>query len=162
MVPWLRRPLGSPELFQFMVAGILPFFIVAAICLLVMLVFAAACFRAKNALGRVTWALLALMCAVPAAWLFMAVYPELRDPRYKTYRAFYGDIQPGMSRAELDGLLDRHYPPRGARTRPSLGPESSGYVYLFMDPEGSKKRDIMGVLVKMQDGKVLDKEYVAD
>jgi hypothetical protein len=53
---------------------------------------------------------LALVFLIPSGYLFSVFHPELVDGLFRTYKAFYGDIQIGMTRDEVFAALDRRYP----------------------------------------------------
>src|SRR6267142_5796709 len=97
--------------------GIHPFFLIAGIGLLIALVLVVFACRAKSAFATVLLLLFALVFTVPGIYLFLALHPELIDGRYRTYKAFYGDIKVGMTHDQVIAAMQGRYPQNGKRQR---------------------------------------------
>jgi hypothetical protein len=145
-----------------MTFGVHPFILIAAVGLLLALIaFIAACF-ARSGVARVSMIGLGLVFLLPAAYVFLAFHPELVDGRFRTYKAFYRDIQIGMSRDEVFGVLDRHYPKSGARQRPKVMEDEPGRLGFFMNPETSREPNCEGIFLTLDHGRVTKKDYSPD
>ena len=92
----------------------------------------------------------------------MVLKPELIDGRYKTYKQLYGDIDIGMSRAQVMTLVDQHYPSGGKRLRPNIIEDSDKKLSFFMNPEDSIEPNCEGIFLQMQDDRVMRKSYARD
>jgi hypothetical protein len=121
-----------------------------------------AAWRVRSVLAKVALVMVALVGAAPSAWLLLAHHPELIDARYRAYKAFYRDIELGMTRDEVFALLERHYPESGERGRPRTLPEQPDEIVLFMDPEESREPTVEGILLDLEDGRVARKRYSPD
>jgi len=143
--------------------GIHPLVLVAVSCAmllgLVLFVFG---IRARRWIARVLCILFGLVLSLPAASLFVALYPELIDPRFRAYNAFYGDIQEGMTREEVFALVDRRYPAAGPRQRPKNYVDSAEQLGFFMNAETTFEPNCEAISLTMRDGRVLSKQYVPD
>jgi hypothetical protein len=106
--------------------------------------------------------LLALLILLPSGGLVVALYPELIDGRFRTYRAFYHDIQVGMDRGEVLRLMERHYPAAGPRQRPKIVTDEPARLGFFMNPERSPEPNCEGIFLALRNGRVVQKEYSAD
>jgi hypothetical protein len=105
---------------------------------------------------------LSLVFLIPAGSVFLAFHPELVDGRFRTYKAFYGDIQIGMTRDEVFAALDRRYPKSGARQRPKVMDDTADSLGFFMNPETSREPNCEGIFLKLEKGRVKSKEYSPD
>jgi hypothetical protein len=144
-----------------MTPAIHPLILMAAIGVIAALVLAVLCCRAGSAARRIVFAFSALACLAPAGLLCAVFYPELFDPRIRTYKAFYRDIQQGMTRADIEALLSRHYPQGGPRLRPRMD-ETPGRVGFLMNPETSAEPDCEGIFLTIHNGSIVEKRYLAD
>jgi hypothetical protein len=88
-----------------------------------------------------------------AAVCLVILAPFALDPRLATYRAFYEDIEVGMSREQLFEVMRSHYPDGGARKLPKLTDEV-GRLSLFMDPEEDREPSCEGIFLKIEDDRV--------
>lgn len=111
---------------------------------------------------RVLMMVLALVFMVPAGFVFLAFHPELVDGRFRTYKAFYRDIQVGMTRAEVIAVLDRHYPAGGIRQRPQIMTDEPERLGFFMNPETSREPNCEGIFLTLERGRVVGKGYSPD
>jgi hypothetical protein len=111
---------------------------------------------------RALLCLLALVILVPAGGLMVALHPEWIDGRFRTYKAFYQEIQVGMDREDVLGLVDRHYPASGPRRRPKVVTDEPGRLGFFMDPERYREPNCEGIFLTLTNGRVAGKWYSAD
>lgn len=142
--------------------GLHPIFLIAAVTLvgaIACLVFAC---LASRWLKRSVLIVVALVLLAPSGLFFIMLKPELADARFRTYKRLYGDIQVGMSRAEVMTLVDKHYPPEGKRLRPMVLENSEARLEFFMNPEESPEPNCEGIFLQMQDDAVVRKSYSAD
>ena len=106
--------------------------------------------------------LVALILLAPSGLVLMIHMPELVDARYRSYKRFYNDIQPGMTRSEVMELVDRHYPLDGKRLRPKVMEDSEIKLGFFMNPEGEHGPSCEGIFMTMQEDRVVKKHYSKD
>ena len=142
--------------------GLHPIFLIAIVTLigaLVCLVFAC---LASNWLKRGILIVVALFLLAPSGAALICLKPELVDGRYSTYKQLYGDIEVGMSRAQVMKLVDQHYPSGGKRLRPKVLEDSEVKLSFFMNPEDSAAPDCEGIFLQMEDDSVVKKSYVRD
>lgn len=138
-----------------------PLFLLAAIGVPAALVLIMLCCRAGSAVRRIVFAFAALACLAPAGLLSAVFYPELFDQRIRTYKTFYRDIQQGMTHADIEALLARHYPQGGPRLRPRMD-EASGIISFLMNPETSAEPNCEGIFLTLRNGSVAEKRYLPD
>ena len=125
-------------------------------------------FRASSSIRRVILGGLATLCLIPAVLVFLLAFPEFQpefsDARLRTYKAFYREIGEGMTRDEINSLLDRHYPMTGPRQRPKLWEDTSAQLCFFMSPEDapSHEPNCEGIFLSLHDGRVTKKYYSPD
>ena len=139
-----------------------PIFLIAAVTLIgsvACLVFA---YLASHWLKRGILILAALFLLVPSGVALIGFKPELVDDRFKTYKQLFGDIEVGMSRADVMTLIDQHYPSEGERLRPNLIEDSDKKLSFFMNPEDSTEPNCEGIFLRMQGDKVVRKSYARD
>ena len=142
--------------------GLHPIFLIAIVTLigaLVCLVFAC---LASNWLKRGILIVVALFLLAPSGAALICLKPELVDGRYSTYKQLYGDIEVGISRAQVMKLVDQHYPSGGKRLRPKVLEDSEVKLSFFMNPEDSAAPDCEGIFLQMEDDSVVKKSYVRD
>jgi hypothetical protein len=147
----LALPVSNPTTGEIAVAGLIAGLFVA--------VFA---WRSRNLLVRLIWAVVALCILVPSGILTVGMNPWLVDARYRTYRLFYWSIQKGMTRDEVLALMNRTYPAGEDRLRPIIVDDSGSKLGFFMNPENAPEPDREGISVKMDDGRVVGKDYSRD
>jgi membrane protein YdbS with pleckstrin-like domain len=93
--------------------GLHPLILIAAVTLIgavACLVFA---YFASHWLKRGILIVAALFLLCPSGVALICFKPELVDDRFKIYKQLFGDIEVGMSRAEVMTLVDQHYPSEG-------------------------------------------------
>ena len=110
--------------------------------------------------GILIVAALFLLC--PSGVALIGFKPELVDDRFKTYKQLFGDIEVGMSRADVMTLIDQHYPSEGERLRPNIIEDSDKKLSFFMNPEDSTEPNCEGIFLRMQGDKVVRKSYARD
>jgi hypothetical protein len=142
--------------------GVHPFILIAAIGTFLALVAAAVACIARSGSVRALMIILALVFLLPAAYVFLAFHPELVDGRFRTYKAFYQDIQIGMTRDEVFATLDRRYPKSGPRQRPKTLDDMPHALNFFMNPEMSREPNCEGIFLTLTNGHVVKKEYSPD
>jgi len=143
-------------------SSIHPAFIVAGVGLLLALAGLAAAFAARTHLVRVLATISVCIFIAPSVLLFLALHPAVIDPRFRTYRAFYNDVQVGMTREQVFDALERRYSAGGARQKPKILDDTSTALNFFMNPEGSREPNCEGVFLVMSGGKVISKCYSPD
>lgn len=126
------------------------------------LVAATFAFRASRIVHRVILAAVALLCALPALYIFALLHPELIDARFRAYKAFYSDIREGMTRDDVFALLERRYPPNGPRQRPKVMSDEPTNLGFFMSPEWSREPNCEGIFLQLSSGRVIRKNYSPD
>ena len=142
--------------------GVHPVILIAAIgALLALIAVVVACMARTGGL-RVLMIVLAWVFLLPAASVFLAFHPELVDGRFRTYKAFYSDIQIGMTRDDVFAVLDRLYPKEGARQRPKVMGDTPDSLGFFMNPETSREPNCEGIFLKLENGRVKSKDYSPD
>ena len=123
-----------------------------------------ACFawRMRSGAVRAMLAVVALLLSLPGGYVLLALHPEWVDARFRTYKAFYRDIEIGMTREEVLAAMERRYPANGARKRPRLWFDSREGMSFFMDPERSTEPNCEGIFVTLESGRVAQKRYSPD
>lgn len=114
--------------------------------------------------GRIRAFLIVVMLAllIPGAGMLLMLHPELIDGRIGTYKAFYGDIQAGMTREEVFAAMDRRYPAEGSRQRPTVMEDKPDRLGFFMNPEDSGEPNCEGIFLELNQGRVAGKNYSSD
>ncbi len=105
---------------------------------------------------------LALIFLLPAGYLFVGLNPWLVDSRFRTYRAFYRDIEVGMTRDQVLAVMERRYPADGLRKRPKIMDDTSQRLGFFMNPETSREPNCEGIFLALEGGRVTKIVYSAD
>ena len=139
-----------------------PIFLIAAVTLIgsvACLVFA---YLTSKWIKRGILIVAALFLLVPSGVALIGFKPELVDDRFKTYKQLFGDIEVGMSRADVMTLIDQHYPSEGERLRPNIIEDSDKKLGFFMNPEDSTEPNCEGIFLRMQGDKVVRKSYARD
>jgi hypothetical protein len=145
-----------------MIIGLHPLILIAGVTLIgavACLVFAC---LASHWLKRGILIVAALLLLAPSGVALIGFKPELVDYRFRTYKQLFGDIEVGMSRAEVMTLVDQYYPSEGERLRPDLIEDSDKKLSFFMNPEDSAEPNCEGIFLRMQDNKVMRKSYARD
>ena len=116
--------------------GLHPLILIAAVTLIgavACLVFA---YLTSKWIKRGILIVAALFLLCPSGVALIGFKPELVDDRFKTYKQLFGDIEVGMSRADVMTLIDQHYPSEGGRIRPNLIEDSEKKAQLLHEPRG--------------------------
>jgi hypothetical protein len=145
-----------------MISALHPFMLIVIAATILALISIAIAFIARNPAVKVAMIVLALLFVAPAGYLFLALNPELVDGRFRTYKAFYKDIQVGMTREQVYSLLDRFYPKDGPRKRPKISSDSAEQLGFFMDPEKSSEPNCEGIFLTLENERITKKVYSAD
>jgi hypothetical protein len=132
--------------------GVHPFILIAAAGVLAAVVAVFMACRARSAFATGLLAVLALLFLAPAVEVFLSLHPELADARYRTYRSFYRDLRPGLTRAQVLDAMARHYPAGGPRVRPTIDEDTPQRLSFFMNPETSREPNCEGIVIILQDG----------
>lgn len=104
----------------------------------------------------------AVILLLPAAYVFLAFHPEWVDGRYRTYKRFYRDLQPGMTRAQVMETLDQRYPAGGPRQRPTIMDNTPTRLGFFMNPEHSREPNCEGIFLTFEGGRLSKIVYSPD
>lgn len=139
-----------------------PIFLIAAVTLIgavACLVFA---YLASKWIKRGILIVAALFLLGPSGVALIGFKPELVDDRFRTYKQLFGDIEVGMSSADVMTLVDQHYPSEGERLRPNIIEDSDKKLGFFMNPEDSTEPNCEGIFLRMQGDKVVRKSYARD
>ena len=139
-----------------------PIFLIAAVTLIgavACLVFA---YLTSKWIKRGILIVAALFLLGPSGVALIGLKPELVDDRFRTYKQLFGDIEVGMSRADVMTLVDQHYPSEGERLRPNIIEDSDKKLGFFMNPEDSTEPNCEGIFLRMQGDKVVRKSYARD
>lgn len=142
----LNNPLGIAAIIGIIFAFVTGFFII----------------RYKSKKLRIPLAFLILLLLTPSVLAIYAYYPWLVDSRHRTYRAFYNDIEIGMTRDQVMELAEKHYPKGGQREFPIVLNEETSEFGFFMNPEDSREPNCEGIFLQLDDGKVTRVSYSAD
>jgi len=111
---------------------------------------------------KVVYAIITLTLLFVPAFFTEVFAPEFNDARFRTYKRFYRDIEVGMTRADVEQLITKHYPHGGKRGTPITNHDSEDYLYYWMDPEGTREPNCEGISIQFQDGKIVKKDYIPD
>jgi hypothetical protein len=122
-----------------------------------------AAFFVRGGVKRAALLSLAALLTLPSSYMLLHIFvPEVVDGRFRTYKALYADIHPGMTRIEVFDLIDRHYPSTGNRGRPKVLEDTPERLGFFMNPETSTEPNCEGIFLKLAQGRVASKSYSAD
>ncbi|MEO5914216.1 MAG: hypothetical protein ABIS50_08290 [Luteolibacter sp.] len=124
--------------------------------------FAIFAWRSTGITGRVFFGLVAACLLVPSGILIVGKNPWLIDARFRTFQIFYWNIRVGMSREEVLAEMRNWYPPDQSNKPPTIADDSATKLEFFMTPESTAEPDHEGIVLKMQDGRVMGKEYAPD
>ena len=111
---------------------------------------------------RILMIAVTLILLVPAGLVLHALYPELLDNRFRTYKKFYADIQVGMAREQVFATMARHYPRNGVRESPTILQDTPTALNFFMNPETSTHPNCEGIFLTMEEGRVTNRKYSPD
>lgn len=118
--------------------------------------------RARSGVVTLMMLALALVFIAPATYVFLAFHPELVDGRFRTYKAFYREIQVGMTREQVYSALERRYPRDGPRQPPKVLNDTPDGLGFFMNPETSREPNCEGIFLTLERNRVTKKQYSPD
>lgn len=139
-----------------------PMILIAALGLLAAVGCIVAACLASTWPRRVGLIVAACVLLIPAGLFTIALFPEVVDARVRAYKRFYADIEPGMTRADVTALVQRHYPADGRRLPPKIQEDSESRLGFFMNPEDSHELNCEGIFLDLKDGRVAGKRYSED
>ena len=139
-----------------------PIFLIAAVTLIGAIACLVLAYLASKWIKRGILIVVALFLLGPSGVALISFKPELVDDRFRTYKQLFGDIEVGMSRADVVTLFDQHYPSEGERLRPNIIEDSDKKLSFFMNQEDSAEPNCEGIFLRMQDNKVVRKSYARD
>ena len=84
------------------------------------------------------------------------------DARFTNYHRLFLAIEPGMTRAEVEQVLELHYPEGGERKMPKRIEDTEQRLSLFMDPEHLREPNCEGIWIRFEGGVVTGKDYSMD
>ncbi len=145
-----------------MFTSVHPVILAAAIGIAIALAALLLAWFVRSSVFRVMMVILAFILLVPAGYVFLAMNPWLVDSRFRTYRAFYKDIQVGMTREQVLAAMARRYPKDGPRMPPKIMDDNEHRLGFFMNPEKSVEPNCEGIFLGLRDGRVTAKTYSAD
>lgn len=92
----------------------------------------------------------------------LILFPRIDISPRKPFARFYAAIEPGMTEAEVRGILDDQFPPTSRYPRPVVnrraGPNGLGFI---LDPKDGRY-DAEIVALDFEDGRVVTKRYYPD
>ncbi|MES2476959.1 MAG: hypothetical protein V4640_14340 [Verrucomicrobiota bacterium] len=126
------------------------------------LAFAIFACRSQRFVMRLLLVLLALGLLLPSGILLAGRNPALIDARYRNYRFFYWSLGTGMSRDEVLTSLKKWYPPGKEVLKPHVVTDNVSRLEFVMDPGPSGQPRNERIVLKMEAGLVVGKEYAKD
>ncbi|RYD75028.1 MAG: hypothetical protein EOP84_18945 [Verrucomicrobiaceae bacterium] len=142
--------------------GVHPFILIAIVgALLALGAVVVACIVRSGGV-RASMIVLAFVLLFPAGFMFLALHPELVDGRFRTYKAFYRDIQIGMPREQVLAAMEQRYPADGPRKRPKIMDDTPTSLGFFMNPETSREPNCEGIFLTFEGGRVTKVVYSRD
>jgi hypothetical protein len=145
-----------------MTTGVNPFILFAAGATALGLIAIFVAFIVRSSAVRASMIAMAILCLLPAVYLFLAFHPALIDGRFRAYKHLYREIQVGMTRDQVMAILDQVYPADGARKRPTIMTDTPTFLGFFMNPETSREPNCEGIFLTLDHGKVAKKVYSPD
>jgi hypothetical protein len=145
-----------------MIFGIHPAFLIAGVGLLIAAVLVFFGCRARRGLATRILLFFALVFVLPGICLFLEFHPELIDGRFRTYKAFYGDIKVGMTRDQVIAAMEARYPQTGKRRRPKIMEDTPNRLGFFMNPETLREPNCEEIFLSLHSGRVVSKDYSPD
>lgn len=111
---------------------------------------------------KVPLLLLVPVLLAPAGLLAAIYNPWLVDARFRTFRQFYHDIRPGMTREDVLVAMERRYPEGGPRKRPTIMVDEPEHLGFFMNPETEREPNCEGIFLGLKGGRVTTVGYGED
>jgi hypothetical protein len=132
---------------------------VIVVGLLAGLVFGILAWRSSRFFARCLLGMVAAALLIPSSILFLGRNPWIIDARYRTFQLFYWNIRMDMSRQEVIAEMRNWYPTDQPRMLPKLIQDSADKMEFQMNPESETAQDHEGIILKMLEGRVVDKSY---
>ncbi len=145
-----------------MLSSLHPFVLAAAVGAVLALVALIVAWLARTSTAKTVMIVLAVIFLVPAGYVLVGLNPWLVDSRFRTYRAFYRDIEVGMTREQVLAALEHRYPTNGPRKRPKILNDTPDGLGFFMNPETSREPNCEGIFLSFEQGRVTNKTYSPD
>ena len=142
--------------------GVHPFILFAAGGVVLALIAVVMACTVRSDSARNLMIVIALLCVLPVAYVFLAFHPELVDGRFRTYKRFYHDIQVGMTREQVLTAMEQRYPADGPRKRPKIMDDTQTSLGFFMNPETSREPNCEGIFLTLESNRVTKIVYSAD
>ena len=142
--------------------GVRPFFLIAQVCAVAAIIAVIAACRARNGIVTGIMLALALIFLAPVGYVFFEYHPEFTDGRFRTYKAFYRDLQVGMTREQVLAAMERRYPAGGPRKRPKILDDTPERLGFLMDPEISREPNCEGIFLTFEQGRMTQKVHSPD
>jgi hypothetical protein len=140
-----------------------PIVVLAVLGIVASLILMVTVFRVRRIGLKVLLVIIAIMTLAPAGLVVVTMYPEWVDARFRCYKAFYEEIQLGMTRDEVMAVRAKVYPEGGPRQKPRIIVDEAESLTFFMHPEAPDSSvDCEGILLELKDGKVVSKRYSPD
>ncbi len=79
----------------------------------------------------------------------------------KPFRAFYRDLAPGMTEAEVLDLLDHRFPAGGRFVHPQVDPMRDQWLWMTLDPHHSDYNSEL-ITLRFEDGRLERGQYLPD
>ena len=79
----------------------------------------------------------------------------------KPFRSLYHDLRPGLSLAEVDGRIQRHFSPNGRYRMPDRRRLDDGSMLLILDPNDGRYNSAT-LHLAFRDGLLVASSYSAD
>lgn len=123
--------------------------------------------------AMILWTLGGVAALVVVLWLTQAFVADRqlgesrlvfgwKDPRFNVFHRLFLQIRPGMSRSELEGVIQKLYPPEGKRRPPIFWQDQPTYITLFLDPETEAEPNCEGIFLRVSNGVITAKAYSMD
>lgn len=119
-------------------------------------------FKVRSRGLKVMLALMAVLTLAPLGLVVLTLYPEWLDARIRSYKAFYNDIQLGMTREEVLAVQAGVYPDSSPRMKPRVIVDEADHLTFFMHPETAAEPDCEAIILAFKEGKVTSKTYSPD
>ena len=146
-----------------MVSSVHPIFVLAALGIVASIILLLTVFRVRSLRLKLLLLFVAVLTLAPTGIVVVLMYPEWVDARFRSYKAFYADIQLGMTREEVMNVQDKLYPEGGPRMKPRIIVDESDHLTFFMHPEAPDSTvNCEAIILKLRDGKVISKTYSPD
>lgn len=113
-------------------------------------------------MSRLFFAIVAVGFFIPSGLLLVAQNPAIVDPQLRTFRFFYWDLGNGMNRAEVDATVEKWYPPEERANAPRVFVDNAHTLEFVLTPRITGRATHERVVLKMEAGLIVGKEYLSD